>query len=571
MSQRILINRNKLISLPYFDIVYFQNITHKADTYESLLDDLLSSLETEKEKVYAITLWLSQQDIETGDFKKHKADTPRGYMHLIQNHRGTFPSFFAQLCRQAGMPCVIVQGYSKSASYDVGEMDDSVLKQNTNSWNVAYADKEWHIVHPFWVCRGLVGHRLGGYVKIEKGGQSVMQKETASAGQLTKCFNEYYIFTDPNEFVYRNVPIEDQSRWQLLHEPLTFDDYKHKPYFRPEFFKQKLKLKSTNDCILNAENGICIIDFEISNKETSNFNFTYELDMKIEEPPEVKGSQSSLKDANQNTSGQNQTPRGTDTQQNQNNTGGDENVQNGLSSSQKQLQDMNNNIRANIARYVIMMRSGMRQEKVSYEVRLPKEGIYKITIFAGREDDWGNDPPLVASFRLLCNNLLPDVIPEMAPIDPGIVGWGPGPKTMKSGLHLPSHEEGKIVASVKEEVVIQFQVVTTKKITVSMVHNSVSPEELRQYYSYEEVHSQHTETRELNIRACVPNVDEYAIRIGTHDKKTKNNPDYICNYLLTTKDSSKEEKRIRARREVSINLSIDTLILLDCIVYIRLH
>jgi hypothetical protein len=66
-------------------------------------------------------------------------------------------------------------------------------------------------------------------------------------------------------------------------------------------------------------------------------------------------------------------------------------------------EDDNNNIRANIARYVIMMRSGIKQENVSFEVRLPKEGMYKISIYSGRDDEWGDDPPLTSSFRIVCD------------------------------------------------------------------------------------------------------------------------------------------------------------------------
>jgi hypothetical protein len=81
-----------------------------------------------------------------------------------------------------------------------------------------------------------------------------------------------------------------------------------------------------------------------------------------------------------------------------------------------------------------MMRSGIKQENVSFEVRLPKEGMYKISIYSGRDDEWGDDPPLTSSFRIVCDQLDSQCVPDMAPIDPGIVGWGPGPKALKSGL-----------------------------------------------------------------------------------------------------------------------------------------
>jgi hypothetical protein len=483
------------------------------------MPDLIGSLETDKEKVYAITLWLSQQDIETGIFKSFKPDTPRGYMHLIQNRRGTFSSFFAQLCRKAGIPCCIVSGYSKGASYDVGEMNDEILKQNTNAWNTVFADNKWHIVHPYWVCRGLIGHKIGGYVKIEKAGQSMMQKETASEGQLTKCFNKYYIFTDPEELVHRNIPVEEQSKWQLLPKPLTFDEYKNKPYLRPEFFKQKLKLTSKKDCILVAQNGLCNIEYTIPLTEANAINFTYELDMKIESI-ELGSQVGTLRHDGDNNN----------------------NPQNVL--TKPHIEDDNKNIRANIARYVIMMRSGIKQENVSFEVRLPKEGMYKISIYSGRDDEWGDDPPLTSSFRIVCDQLDSQCVPDMAPIDPGIVGWGPGPKALKSGLLMPSHQRGKIEVNVKQEVIIQFQVVTHLQVVINMAHNTKTNEELKQYFSYTETSSEFSKRRELTVRAYVPNKDEYAIRIGTCKNSYTEQPDYACNYLLSSKQTTHRGREV---------------------------
>jgi transglutaminase/protease-like cytokinesis protein 3 len=74
--------------------------------------------------------------------------------------------------------------------------------------------------------------------------------------------------------VHRNIPVEEQSKWQLLPKPLTFDEYKNKPYLRPEFFKQKLKLTSKKDCILVAQNGLCNIEYTIPLTEANAINFT---------------------------------------------------------------------------------------------------------------------------------------------------------------------------------------------------------------------------------------------------------------------------------------------------------
>jgi hypothetical protein len=129
---------------------------------------------------------------------------------------------------------------------------------------------------------------------------------------------------------------------------------------------------------------------------------------------------------------------------------------------------------------------GIKQENVSFEVRLPKEGMYKISIYSGRDDEWGDDPPLTSSFRIVCDQLDSQCVPDMAPIDPGIVGWGPGPKALKSGLLMPSHERGKIEVNVKQEVIIQFQVVTHLQVVITMAHNTKTNDELKQYFSYTE-------------------------------------------------------------------------------------
>jgi hypothetical protein len=67
---------------------------------------------------------------------------------------------------------------------------------------------------------------------------------------------------------------------------------------------------------------------------------------------------------------------------------------------------------------------------------------------------------------------------------------------------MPSHERGKIEVNVKEEVIIQFQVVTHLQVVITMAHNTKTNEELKQYFSYTET-SDFSERRELTVRACV--------------------------------------------------------------------
>lgn len=68
-------------------------------------------------------------------------------------------------------------------------------------------------MHPYWVCKSLVGYKAGGWIKLEDHGKSVLKKVKESVGVLRKAFKEYYIFPDPEEFIYRCHP--DNDKWQL--------------------------------------------------------------------------------------------------------------------------------------------------------------------------------------------------------------------------------------------------------------------------------------------------------------------------------------------------------------------
>ena len=76
-----------------------------------------------------------------------------------------YPNFF----RAAEIPCVIVKGYAKSASYEVGDNEDDIKKRN-NSWTCVYVADGWRFVFPLWACKAVVGHSTGAFTKVETKG-----------------------------------------------------------------------------------------------------------------------------------------------------------------------------------------------------------------------------------------------------------------------------------------------------------------------------------------------------------------------------------------------------------------
>ncbi|KAJ8304038.1 hypothetical protein KUTeg_017621 [Tegillarca granosa] len=512
---------------------YNMFVNHKAPTYEALLEDLTSDLHTDKEKVIAITAWISQQNIgRRKDVGTAQDSTPRGYIKLMQSGQGTFAAFFAILCRTVGIPCVIVQGYSKPASYEVGELDDVTLKSFTNSWNVVHCDGAWCIINPLLVCRSLVKLKNSGYM-VAKSNWEVTSANRTSAGVLSSPFNGYFMFTNPLEFVQRFIPVPEQEPWQLLLEPSTFEKYKRDVFTTPEFYKQNLSLgKNNTSCILESSNGICNIEIVVPSGRSDRFLATFDIESKSNEV----GKTTDL-DSGYMNSYQGQQYMETENRDRYEHS---ENDDTGLTT-----QSSGNNVIDNVSmddlhRYVIMSRFGGYSKGIVFEIRFPKEGSYIFSVFGGDRKIWNEDPPLLCSFMLICKEVN-TTIPKPL-IESGLFGWGPGPMTRKAGFLMPSHETGIVKLAKDEEAYIHFQVISKKYIFVAMPQKKHSKEEMYNCFSFEEVRFEQTDRRELIIIATVPKDEmEYTLRVATSDHVNGDDKDVICNYLLSTTTEVKRE------------------------------
>lgn len=70
------------------------------DSYDNLIKYLTSGSKTDLEKLRAIFVWIGSQKIEAKELGAvRKPDTPRAYMKLIQERKGSYGSLFALLCR----------------------------------------------------------------------------------------------------------------------------------------------------------------------------------------------------------------------------------------------------------------------------------------------------------------------------------------------------------------------------------------------------------------------------------------------------------------------------------------
>jgi len=123
--------------------------------------------------------------------------TPLGYSLLVQ-----------EMCSQANIRCLSVDGYTKYSSDDIGEVPDEI----NHSWNVVQLGQspdEWY------------------YVDAAKGSGYLDKRMTV----FTPLFSGNYFFTDREVFNMDHFP--DNEAWRLGPGPRSLKEFYAMPVYHP--------------------------------------------------------------------------------------------------------------------------------------------------------------------------------------------------------------------------------------------------------------------------------------------------------------------------------------------------
>ncbi|XP_046547641.1 lim and transglutaminase domain protein ltd-1-like, partial [Haliotis rubra] len=238
------------------------SVTSRDDalSYQTLIKHLTEGLQNDVQKVRSIFVWLASQQIMYDNFDDVvDVNTPLGYMRLIQDDRGTYEQFFALLCRKAKIPCMVVQGNIKSATYEVGDMDIECIYGH---WNLVYLDGSWRIVNPKWAMVSIGNYSTERWRMIEKDGKA--EQPDREEGSLVYVYSQddFYFLTDPEDHIYRCLPTN--AKWQLLGEPWSMEKFLMVPLVHNDFFASGLKLPEGQQGILGAKEGEVEINFQVT-------------------------------------------------------------------------------------------------------------------------------------------------------------------------------------------------------------------------------------------------------------------------------------------------------------------
>ncbi|CAH2984739.1 unnamed protein product [Chilo suppressalis] len=201
-------------------------------TFTDLVRQLVGRCATDVEKARTIFRWITVKNLNNIQFDDNlRGDSPLGLLRGIKHGTESYHVLFKRLCSYAGLHCVVIKGYSKSAGYQPGvRFEDNRFR---NSWNAVYVAGAWRFVQCNWGARHLVNAK-----------DAPKPGNRGKSDSLRYEYDDHYFLTDPREFIYEFFPL--QADWQLLKTPITLHDFEELPFVRSLFFRYGLYFSDPN-------------------------------------------------------------------------------------------------------------------------------------------------------------------------------------------------------------------------------------------------------------------------------------------------------------------------------------
>lgn len=210
---------------------------------------------------------------------------------------------------------------------------------------------------------------------------------------IKATYIDFYILSNPEHFIYEYFP--DEEKWQLLPEPISKEQFfSQERVFHP-LWSLGIRMFHEHGRDLTSNSGRATLSFIATNGYDADLIMWYDIRLV---------------------------------------TSGEHLDSNQIESLQK---------------LVYMIRSGSLW---TCEILLPYTGKYLLDIYAGR---LGRPLFRAFEFEIFCTVCHPDPIP--LPINPGVIGLGPGPAMHAGGLTNPSLTSGILHVNMSKEYRLKFK------------------------------------------------------------------------------------------------------------------
>ncbi len=130
-----------------------------------------------------------------------------------------YSELFAEMCKAAGVNCVIVPGYDKDISVNVGDN----FYFDEHAWNAVEVENGWKLVDVCWDAGSIALTRRtfkGFFVHLFSGGRKDIQ---VYHPHYVKGGNEFYCLRDGKFFLTDHLPLN--PLWQLHYPEITMQQY----------------------------------------------------------------------------------------------------------------------------------------------------------------------------------------------------------------------------------------------------------------------------------------------------------------------------------------------------------
>lgn len=256
----------------YSDPIEFEDVDRIAITvaqedqksFTDLVRKLVEHCTSDIEKARTIFRWVTVINLNTIHFDENlREDSPMGLLRGIKFGTESYHVLFKRLCSYAGLHCVVIKGYSKSAGYQPGvKFQDSRFR---NSWNAVYVAGAWRFVQCNWGARHLVNAKEA--PQIGKGKNDSLRYE----------YDDHYFLTDSREFIYEFFPLQEE--WQLLKRSITLTEFENLPFVRSLFFRYGLHFadEGYGSVVFTDDTGAATIRLAMPSDMQESLIFHYNL------------------------------------------------------------------------------------------------------------------------------------------------------------------------------------------------------------------------------------------------------------------------------------------------------
>ncbi|XP_067099704.1 kyphoscoliosis peptidase [Osmerus mordax] len=204
----------------------------------------------ELERLRAIWVWLCnniEYDLSGYLGQTEKLCSPEEVVAAGRAVCGGYASLCLALCREVGVQCQQVPGFSKGIGYQQGRSLRGT--RSDHMWNAVQLGGRWFLLDACW-------------------GAGRVDMDTKN---FIKRMDDFYFLTEPEDFIGSHFP--DEQRWQLLDDPLALEDFERSVFRTSRFYTLGLSLLHPRHALILTEEG----EASVSVGSKRPVSFTYEV------------------------------------------------------------------------------------------------------------------------------------------------------------------------------------------------------------------------------------------------------------------------------------------------------